>query len=61
MFPKSTHAERIKNNMEIFDFELTEEEMQKMRSLDTGKSVRDPDAPGVEEMLRGAYDIHADD
>jgi 2,5-didehydrogluconate reductase len=28
VFPKSTHKEKINSNMEIFDFKLTEEEMQ---------------------------------
>lgn len=60
VFPKSTKPERIKSNMEIFDFELTEEEIEKIRSLDTGKGTHDPDAPGVAEML-SKYDVHAND
>ena len=55
--PKSTNPERIKTNLEVFDFALTEDEMNDMRSLDTGKGSHDPDAPGVEEMLRGAFVI----
>lgn len=55
--PKSTNPERIKTNLEVFDFALTEDEMNEMRSLDTGKGSHDPDAPGVEEMLRGAFVI----
>ena len=61
IFPKSVKLERIKSNMEIFDFALTEEEMDKMRSLDTGKGCHNPDAPGVAEFLIGAFDIHAND
>lgn len=47
--------------MEIFDFELTDEEMGKIRALDTGKGQHDPDAPGVAEFLIGAFDVHAND
>lgn len=61
IFPKSTNPARIKSNMEIFDFALSDEEMEKMRSLDTGKGVHNPDAPGVAEMLVSAFDVHADD
>ncbi|MBQ6412050.1 MAG: aldo/keto reductase [Ruminococcus sp.] len=61
VFPKSTKPERIKSNMEIFDFELTEDEMNAIRALDTGKGNHDPDAPGVGEYLLSAYDIHAND
>lgn len=58
VFPKSTHPERIKSNMDIFDFELTENEMKLMRALDKGEGSHDPDAEGVEEMLLSAIDIY---
>lgn len=61
VFPKSTNPERIKSNMEIFDFELTDDEMDKLRALDTGKGSHDPDAPGVGEMLMNAFDVHTND
>ena len=55
--PKSTNPERIKSNLDVFDFELTEDEMNEMRALDKGHGVHDPDAPGVGEMLLKAYVI----
>ena len=57
VLPKSTNPERIRTNLDIYDFELTETEMDEMRSLDTGKPSHDPEAPGVEQMLRGAFVI----
>lgn len=61
VFPKSTHEKRIKSNMEIFDFELTEEEMAQIRLLDKGKGNHDPDAPGVGEWLLANFDVHANE
>lgn len=61
IFPKSTNPERIKSNMDIFNFTLTDEEMDAMRALDKGKGSHDPDAPGVAEFLISAFDVHAND
>ena len=61
VFPKSTKDERIKSNMDIFDFKLTDSEMDKIRALDTGRGSHDPDAEGVGEMLLSAFDVHAND
>lgn len=36
---KSTHLERIKQNFEVFDFELTNEDMEKIKGLDKGDSL----------------------
>ncbi len=57
VLPKSTNPQRIKSNLDIFDFELTEDEMNVIRSLDTGKTKHDPDAPGVGEFLIKNYPI----
>ncbi len=39
VIPKSLHKERMKQNIEIFDFELTDSEMEKLESLDENKSM----------------------
>ena len=39
LIPKSTHKERMEQNFNIFDFELTAEDIAKIEALDTGKSI----------------------
>lgn len=38
VIPKSTHLERIKENINVFDFVIDEEDMKKISSLDMGYS-----------------------
>lgn len=40
IFPKSMHRERMSENLEIFDFELTEEQMARINLLDKGEEGR---------------------
>ena len=39
VIPKSTHKERMKENFEIFDFELSGDDMNTLRALDKGESI----------------------
>lgn len=39
VIPKSTHENRMRENFNVFDFELTADEMARIEALDTGKSL----------------------
>lgn len=39
IIPKSTHKERMMENFDVFDFSLTDEEMQRIAALDLGHSL----------------------
>ena len=51
--PKSTNEERMKGNIDIFDFELIDEEMKAMQALDTNKPSHNPEDPANETRLMG--------
>ena len=54
IIPKSVHVERMEQNLNIFDFTLSDEDMAAIAKLDTGKSLFfDHHDPEVTKMFMG--------
>lgn len=54
IIPKSTHVERMEQNLNIFDFTLSDEDMAEIARLDTAKSLFfDHHDPEVVKMFMG--------
>lgn len=54
IIPKSVHVERMQQNMDIFNFELSQEDMAAIAALDTRQSLFfDHHAPEVVKMFMG--------
>lgn len=56
--PKSTNPGRIRGNLGIFDFELTDAEMDAIRAMDTGCGTHDPEDPRTAAQLT-SFRVHA--
>lgn len=51
VIPKTSHVERMKENIDIFDFELSDEEMKAIATLDEDRSLwLDYNNPYIVEM-----------
>jgi diketogulonate reductase-like aldo/keto reductase len=48
--PKSTNVDRLRQNLDVFDFELTDDDLAKIASLETGERVSDQDPRTHEEF-----------
>lgn len=55
IIPKSTHKERMQQNLDIFDFTLSPEDMDAILKLDTGKNLIMPSHhdPEITKMFMG--------
>lgn len=51
VFPKSTKHERMVENTDLFDFELSDEDMEKIKELETGEPIVDINSAEFLEFL----------
>lgn len=51
IFPKSMHPQRMRENLEIFDFDLTPDEVDEISALDEGEKGRTGPNPDVFDYL----------
>ena len=51
IFPKSTRRERMEENMDLFDFALSDDEVGRIAALDRGESGRVRPNPDTFDMI----------
>jgi len=49
--PRSVHAERLRENLDVFDFQLSDDEMRQMEALDKGEAGRTGSDPAKANFL----------
>lgn len=58
VIPKTVHKERMEENLNIFDFTLAAEDMERIRTLDTGKSTVYDEMDPEQALFIGQVKIH---
>lgn len=58
VLPKSVTPARIVGNIDLFDFELTAEEMDAIRALDGRAPEYDPEEPGLDSKVLNDFPVH---
>lgn len=51
VIPGSRNPEHIKENIDLFDFKLTDEEVNEITSLDKGEPIYYEDVPSIEQLM----------
>ena len=57
IIPKTTHKERMMENINVFDFTLTDDDIQEIRLLDTGRNVTGWPSDALKYEVQNANEI----
>lgn len=58
VIPKTVHKQRLKENFNVFDFSLDQDDMDRIRTLDYGRSILSDDMDVNEAMTMIPYRFH---